>query len=92
MLRILFPPICLLLALALAIVGFSMLAFGGPEASVSLHEARAKGDELATDTLEADLAERQTDRVVLIASLFAASGVMTIVAFGVMQGSSQKRS
>ena len=91
MLKSLFPPICLLLALASAIVGFSMLAFGAPEASVSLHEARAQGDELATNTLEADLAKRQTDRVVLITSLFAASGVMSIVAFGVMQGSSQKR-
>ena len=92
MLRFLFPPLCLLVALASAIVGFSMLAFGGPEASVSLHEARSQGDELSTDTLEADLATRQTNRVVLISSLFATSGVMTIVAFGSMRGSSQKRS
>lgn len=92
MLKAIFPPICLLLALSSAIVGFSMLAFGGPEASISLHQARAQGDELATDTLEADLADRQSDRIVLITSLFVASGVMTIVAFAVMQGSSKKRS
>ncbi|MFC1758199.1 hypothetical protein ACFL2H_05460 [Planctomycetota bacterium] len=91
MFKAILPPFCLLLALASAIVGFSMLAFGGPEASISLHQARAEGDELATDTLEADLAERQSNRVVMIISLFVVSGVMTIVAFGAMQGPAKKR-
>ena len=86
MLRSLFPPLCLLLALSMAIVGFSMLAFGGPEASVSLHEARASGDELATSTLEADLKEKQATRVTLIVLLFVGSGVMTVIAFGSMRG------
>jgi len=78
----------LLLALAMAIVGFSMIAFGGPDASVNLHQARAAGDELATDTLEADLEQRQTHRVTMIVLLFVGSGVMTIVGFGSKKGPS----
>lgn len=89
MLRNVFPPLCLLLALAMAIVGFSMLAFGGPDASVALHQARASGDELSKTTLESDLAHRQTTRVVMIVSLLVGSGVMTLVAFGSMRGPAQ---
>ena len=81
MLKSIFPPLCLMLALALAITGFSMLAFGGPEESVSLHAARATGDELTTSVLEDDLSTRQTRRVVLITLIFVGSGVMTLVAF-----------
>ena len=88
MLRAVFPPACLLLALALAIVGFSMLAFGAPEDTVSLHAARAAGDELSTEVLEADLEQRQTSRVMTIVLIFCGSGVMTLVAFGSMGGSS----
>ena len=87
MLKSIVPPICLLLALALAITGFSMLAFGGPEDSVSLHAARASGDELTTSVLEQDLQKRQTARVVLIVSIFVGSGLMTFVAFLSMGGS-----
>lgn len=85
------PPICLMLALALAITGFSMLAFGGPEDSISLHQARASGDELTTSVLEKDLHQRQTSRVVLIVSTFVGSGVMTLVAFFSMGESSSKQ-
>ena len=91
MIRSLFSPLCLLLAIAMAVVGFSMLAFGGPEASLSLHQARATGDELAETTLEADLDARQTQRVTMIVMLFVGSGVMTIVGFGSMQGSAANR-
>lgn len=91
MLRSMFPPLCLLMALAMAVVGFSMLAFGAPDASVDLHQARAVGDELATDTLEADLEQRQTQRVVMIVSLFVGSGIMTIVAFGSMKSTPQNQ-
>ena len=80
------PALCLLLALAMAITGFSMIAFGEPEANVSLHQARASGDELTTTTLEDDLQQRQTSRMVMIGLLFAGSGVMTLLAFGSMSG------
>ena len=86
MLKAVLPPVCLLLALGLAITGFSMIAFGGPEESISLHEARASGDDLTTNTLEDDLLSRQTSRMIMIGLLFAGSGAMTLVAFGSMSG------
>ena len=85
------PPFCLLLALALAITGFSMIAFGGPEESISLHEARASGDDLTQTTLELDLKQRQTSRVVMIGLLFAGSAAMTLIAFGSMSGPGPNR-
>ncbi len=88
MLKSILPPVCLLLALAMAVVGFSMIAFGGPETTVSLHQARANGDDLATETLEADLEKRQTQRVTMIVLLFVGSGVMTVVGFSSMKGPS----
>ncbi len=91
MLKSIFPPICLLLALALAIAGFAMLAFGGPEDSVSLHAARASGDELKTSVLEADLQQRQMARIMLIVSVFVGSGLMTMVAFLSMGGASSNQ-
>lgn len=86
MFRSIVPPACLLLAISLAVVGFSMLAFGGPEVSLDLHQARVSGDELSQTTLEADLASRQTQRITMIVLLFVGSGIMTIVAFGSMTG------
>lgn len=88
MLKSVFPPICLLLSLALAITGFSMIAFGGPEDSVSLHAARATGDELTTSVLEKDLHERQTTRIIWIVAIFVGSGLMTVTAFMSMGDSS----
>ena len=86
MLKAVLPPVCLLLALALAVTGFSMIAFGEPEPSISLHEARASGDELSESTLEADLKQRQFSRTLFITMLFVGSGAMTIVAFSSMGG------
>lgn len=91
MFKAIFPPFCLVLAIAMAVVGFSMLAFGAPEASLDLHQARASGDELATTTLEADLQSRQVKRTAMIVLLFAGSGVMTFVAFGSIRSSSDNR-
>ncbi len=88
MLNQLFPPLCLLLALTMLIVSFSMIAFGGPEASIELHQARASGDDTAVDVLEADLGQKQTSRVVLIVCLLLGSGVMTVLAFSSMRGPS----
>ena len=91
MLRSLFPPLCLVLALTMVVVGFSMLAFGPPEANIAVHEARVSGDELAKTVLEADLKQQQTSRITMIVLLFVGSGVMTVVAFGSMRGPSQNR-
>jgi hypothetical protein len=91
MLRAVFPPLCLLLALAMAIVSFSMIAFGGPEASIALHEARASGDERAQTAFETNLNRQRRDRVTMIVLLLVGSGVMTIVAFGSMRGPSHNR-
>lgn len=85
----LLPPLCLLLALAMLIVGFTLIAMGGPEDSVQLHQARAQGDELSTETLEADLRRRRLERYTLIGLLLLGSGLMTITAFRSMRGSSQ---
>ena len=86
MLKAVLPPLCLLLALALAVTGFAVIAFGEPEANVSLHQARASGDELTTATLEDDLQQRRMSRMVMIGLLFTGSGVMTLLAFGAMGG------
>ena len=80
------PPVCLFLSLSLAITGFAIIAFGGPEESISLHEARASGDELSTNTLEDDLAQRQRSRRLLLTLMFVGSGAMTLAAFGAMGG------
>lgn len=79
---------CLIVAIAMAVVGFSMLAFGEPEASLELHQARANADELATSALEADLEGRQFNRTTMIVLLFLGSGVMTAVGFGSIGGTS----
>lgn len=85
MFRSLFPPLCLFIALAMAIVAFSIIAFGGPEASIELHQARAAVDKTFVNALEADLERQQTFRIALIVLLLLGSGVMTIVAFGSMR-------
>ena len=86
MFKAIIPPLCLLIALALAITGTAMIAFGGPEESISLHEARVSGDDLTKDTLEQDLEQKQFSRVVFITTLFATSGIMIFVGFATMTG------
>jgi hypothetical protein len=85
----LLPPLCLLLALAMLLVGFTLIAVGGPEDSVQLHQARAQGDELTTETLETDLRRKQLLRYTLIGLLLLGSGLMTMTAFRSMGSSSQ---
>ena len=89
MLSHLIPPLCLLLALAMLIVGFTLIAVGEPEDSVQLHQARAQGDELSTETLEADLRRRRVTRYTLIGLLLLGSGLMTVTAFRSMGRTSQ---
>lgn len=91
MFKAIFPPFCLFMAIAMAVVAFSMLAFGSPEASIDLHQARASGDEMSTTSLEADLASRQVKRTTMIVLLFVGSGVMTGVAFSSIKGPSDNR-
>lgn len=79
------PPLCFLLALALLVVGFSLLVIGFPEASVELHRARASGDDTFTETLEADLRKRRFTRGTLITVSLVGGVVMTIVGFRAMQ-------
>jgi hypothetical protein len=80
----LLPPLCLLLALAMLIAGFTLLALESPEASVALHRARVTGDEAYQEVLEASLERRQLGRKLLLGSLFAGAGLMTVLAFLVM--------
>ena len=89
MLSRLLPPVCLLLALAMLIVGFTLIAVGGPEDSVQLHQARAQGDELTTETLEVDLRRKRITRYTLIGLLLLGSGLMTVTAFRSMVRPSQ---
>jgi hypothetical protein len=73
--------LCLLLALALLITGFALMAVEPPAASVELHSARVRGDEAYRDVLEDQLAQRQRARRILVGSLFAGSALMVLVAF-----------
>ena len=75
------PPLCLLLALAMLIAGFALLAVERPEAPIQLHAARVSGDDAYRDVLEAQLARRQFARRILVGSLFAGSVLMTALAF-----------
>jgi hypothetical protein len=75
------PPLCLLLALVLLITGFAMLAVEPPQASVELHAARVSGDDQYRDLLESQLTKRRFARKVLLACVFAGSGLMVVLAF-----------
>jgi hypothetical protein len=79
------PPLCFLLALALLVMGFSLLVVGFPEASVALHRARASGDDAFTETLEEDLHKRRFTRGTLITLSLVGSVVVTIAGFRAMQ-------
>ncbi len=78
------PPLCFLLAMALVVVGFSLLAIGLPEASVALHRARASGDEPFTERLESDLRQQRMVHGTLITVSLAGSAIMVFVGFRAM--------
>jgi len=80
----LLSPLCLLLAIAMAIGGFALWAVEPPEASVELHRARAAGDDDYGDLLEDALAKRQRARSLLLGGLFGGSLVLAAAAFGTM--------
>lgn len=77
----LIPPICLLLALAMAVFGFGVWALAPPEADVALHRARAAGDEQHREVLEAGLHREQWQRKLLIGCLFTGSAALVVTAF-----------
>ncbi len=81
----LLPPLCLLMALAMAVVGFGVWAVEAPQPSVELHRAGASGDEQYRDALEAQLRRQQLNRKILLACLFVGSGVFVAAAFLAMR-------
>ena len=91
MMQGLVPPLCLLLALALAVCGFAIWAREGPEAGTQLHAARASGDDNSRDALESHLEQKQFKRQILLGLLVTASVTMTVLGFASMRGP-QRRS
>lgn len=87
----LLPPLCLLLALATAVAGFSLLARGAPEPSVEQHQAAAAGDDQYREALEAELRRQQLKRKVLLGCLFAGSGLLIVTAFLTMRPAESRR-
>ena len=81
----LLPPLCFLMALAMLVMGFAILSVGLPEANVSLHAARATGDDPTTSVLENDLKQQRNHRSLLIGGLFAGSAAMTFIGFASMK-------
>jgi len=85
----LFPPLCLVLALAMAVAGFALLAVGRPEPNVDLHRATAAGDEQSQKVLESQLQRERLERQLLLGCLFAGSAVMIATAFVTMKPTSK---
>ena len=75
------PPICLLLALTMVVLGFGVWALAPPEANVALHRARAAGDDQHREVFEADLRHQQLKRKLLVGCLFAAGAALVATAF-----------
>ena len=78
------PPLCFLLAIAMVVAGFSLLAVGLPEASVALHSARASGDDAFTDKLESDLRKQRLVHGSLITFSLMGSVILVLVGFRAM--------
>ncbi len=74
------PPVCLILALAMLVAGFGLLAVEPPQPTVEMHRARAAGDEQYYEAFEVQLHRRQLHRKVLLACLFTGSGIMVVTA------------
>ncbi len=83
----LLSPLCLLLALALLVAGFALLATEPPAESIQLHQARVTGDERTEKVLQAHHRQLMWVRKALLVCLFVGSGMMTVVAFLTMRPS-----
>jgi hypothetical protein len=80
------PPLCLLLALAMFIAAFAVMATGRPEPSVELHRARAGTDEQYRWLLEDHLRRQQREHTALVAALLGGGALLVVAAFLVMRG------
>ncbi len=78
-------PLCLLLALAMVIVGFALLAVDPPQPSTQLHKARAAGDDAYGDAIEAAVRRRRWTRKALLVCLFVGAGIFTVTAFACLR-------
>jgi len=81
----LFPPLCMFLALAMAVAGFCICAVEMPQPNIDLHRARVSGDEQYRDALEARLRRQRLGRRVLLGCLFTGSGLLAVTAFLAMR-------
>jgi hypothetical protein len=79
------PPICLVLALAMLIMGFAMLAVEAPQPPAELAGARAAGDDDYGDAIEAQVARQRWIRILTLTGLFTGTVVMTVAAFALMR-------
>jgi hypothetical protein len=85
------PPLCFLLALAMAVAGFALWAVEPPQPSAEMHQAGASGDEQYHEALQSQLHRRQLQRKVLLACLFAGSGALIVTGFLTMKPPHERR-
>ena len=83
--RRLVSPLCLVMALALAIAAFALWAVEPPQPGVEMHRAGAIGDDQYREALEDRLERRQLKRKVLLVCLAVGSGVLIVAAFLAMR-------
>lgn len=87
MLRQIAPPACLVMALALFVVGFMLLALGRPGISVELHAARASDDRRQAEHLEQELRRRRESHDALVVASFGGGLMLGVAAFALMRDS-----
>ena len=83
--------LCLLMAMAAAIAGFTFLLAGQPEPSIAFHRALAAGEEDYATALESRLSARRRARAALIVGLFVAGATLAAAAFLTMRPSGRAR-
>ncbi len=83
----LLPPLCLLMALATAIAGFTLASLPRPQPTVALHEATLGQDDQHREVLENKLQKDRRLRTYLVAGLLTCTVVFTVAAFRTMRPS-----
>lgn len=79
------PPLCLLMALASAITGFTLVSLPRPQPGVELHEATIGQNDQQREMLENRLRRDRRTRTYLISGLLTCSVVFTVAAFRSMR-------